>query len=126
MRCASSATCRSRVALNESPSQKEGKSVVFLNGDGAVITLNESPSQKEGKSRAGASRTSPSPAPLNESPSQKEGKFSTQGLTANLLHPSMKVPPKRKGNPRPVRNGFSAMSPSMKVPPKRKGNARVG
>ena len=37
--------------------------------------------------------------------------------------PSMKVPPKRKGNcPIRTRSRYRA-SPSMKVPPKRKGNA---
>ena len=36
--------------------------------------------------------------------------------------PSMKVPPKRKGN-HPVRVGLVLLKlPSMKVPPKRKGN----
>ena len=35
--------------LNESPSQKEGKSVKVIDGAGVVLGLNESPSQKEGK-----------------------------------------------------------------------------
>ncbi len=37
----------------------------------------------------------------------------------------MKVPPKRKGNIRPDRNGDGLIAPSMKVPPKRKGNTLV-
>ena len=35
---------------------------------------------------------------LNESPSEKEGKFFAVGGAERLLRPSMKVPPKRKGN----------------------------
>ncbi len=38
------------------------------------------------------------------------------------LGPSMKVPPKRKGNNTPSPSPASGVSPSMKVPPKRKGN----
>ena len=37
---------------------------------------------------------------LNESPSEKEGKFLTPDAVAVALAPSMKVPPKRKGNVR--------------------------
>ena len=62
---------------------------------------------------------------LNESPSEKEGKSRLWMLRRWIcgLRPSMKVPPKRKGN----LAGFIAVckglySPSMKVPPKRKGN----
>ena len=40
--------------------------------------------------------------------------------------PSMKVPPKRKGNPPSVGGGTGVFFPSMKVPPKRKGNSRQG
>ena len=42
---------------------------------------------------------------------------------AGAVDPSMKVPPKRKGNVHP--NVFRTLAPgepSMKVPPKRKGN----
>ena len=36
---------------------------------------------------------------LNESPSEKEGKFKLKDATStNRTTPSMKVPPKRKGN----------------------------
>ena len=86
---------------------------------------------------------------LNESPSEKEGKF-VQLLTSSVhVHEaSMKVPPKRKGNPiTPYRVEFSARSlnespsekegkwrhrtpkrcrhepASMKALPKRKGNS---
>ena len=36
---------------------------------------------------------------LNESPSEKEGKSQRDGSTEFTRAPSMKVPPKRKGNP---------------------------
>ena len=62
--------------------------------------LNESPSEKEGKST-----TPPAwwngPNPLNESPSEKEGKFFKIGSRCDCDQPSMKVPPKRKGNSYP-------------------------
>ena len=35
---------------------------------------------------------------LNESPSEKEGKFSVGIAKSYIFWPSMKVPPKRKGN----------------------------
>ena len=36
--------------------------------------------------------------PLNESPSEKEGKSPCGGSSVEHFSPSMKVPPKRKGN----------------------------
>ena len=38
-------------ALNESPSEKEGKYPYFLVRGSCCVSLNESPSEKEGKSR---------------------------------------------------------------------------
>ena len=38
------------------------------------------------------------------------------------VEPSMKVPPKRKGNKTAGRSMRRLSDPSMKVPPKRKGN----
>ena len=38
---------------------------------------------------------------LNESPSEKEGKFGGRGARVSCRCPSMKVPPKRKGNSYP-------------------------
>ena len=60
---------------------------------------------------------------LNESPSEKEGKWRLRLSLALVRVPSMKVPPKRKGN---VANPRIAIlqNPSMKVPPKRKGNQK--
>ena len=61
------------MALNESPSEKEGKSLDCRHERGKDLTLNESPSEKEGKlRRSGAAGIG---SPLNESPSEKEGKF---------------------------------------------------
>ena len=42
-----------------------------------------------------------------------------------LLTPSMKVPPKRKGNSRRQLFASDVRRPSMKVPPKRKGNREL-
>ena len=61
------------VHLNESPSEKEGKSSWDVMSAWCTRCLNESPSEKEGKSHGGIP--------------QFTGGF-----------PSMKVPPKRKGN----------------------------
>ena len=59
--------------------------------------LNESPSEKEGK--FSVTRTvNQQMMTLNESPSEKEGKFASPPVGQNLIRPSMKVPPKRKGN----------------------------
>ena len=60
-------------------------------------TLNESPSEKEGKSVANPG-TAEQQITLNESPSEKEGKFLAGLDTMARYLPSMKVPPKRKGN----------------------------
>ena len=66
-----------------------------------------------------------SPASLNESPSEKEGKLKVPALSAAAFtEPSMKVPPKRKGNMDVVEGEVEFCGPSMKVPPKRKGNRR--
>ena len=62
-----------RRSLNESPSEKEGKSIEQLEEAVEILPLNESPSEKEGKWRF------------------EIAGFPTPG-------PSMKVPPKRKGN----------------------------
>ena len=62
---------------------------------------------------------------LNESPSEKEGKCPIQTLTNGRSGPSMKVPPKRKGNTFDWRQVQTRTEPSMKVPPKRKGNNRA-
>ena len=85
--------------------------------------LNESPSEKEGKSVAQDTQPEEFCAGLNESPSEKEGKFPSLLLSTSPLGASMKVPPKRKGNTRTVRSPGMLAKASMKVPPKRKGNS---
>ena len=59
---------------------------------------------------------------LNESPSEKEGKSQAVTESDRERQPSMKVPPKRKGNCIGRRDRVEVHTPSMKVPPKRKGN----
>ena len=66
-------TKRGYAALNESPSEKEGKLGLYLLTTRVII-------------------------PLNESPSEKEGKCWSHARWRARHHPSMKVPPKRKGN----------------------------
>ena len=156
-------------ALNESPSEKEGKLDAGSGGaanpgpsmkvppkrkgnrprvsqpDRWRLSLNESPSEKEGKSEHCFDLEHH--LTLNESPSEKEGKSIANPWPPFSCAPSMKVPPKRKGNhevvscsvsksaslnespsekegkfhgAREVRNAL--VGPSMKVPPKRKGN----
>ncbi len=60
-------------ALNESPSEKEGKLLVVIVQWCIMISL-------------------------NESPSEKEGKLALPPCGGVWTSPSMKVPPKRKGN----------------------------
>ena len=85
-------------ALNESPSEKEGKSGgLYRRLQRPVLALNESPSEKEGK-WIGEASPFPLQQSLNESPSEKEGKSVGVGVSVGAVSPSMKVPPKRKGN----------------------------
>ena len=65
------------MALNESPSEKEGKYSRTGQQQGQTPSLNESPSEKEGKSCALRVSTVNFVSSLNESPSEKEGKFQT-------------------------------------------------
>ena len=85
-------------ALNESPSEKEGKSECQgLDISSRSTPLNESPSEKEGKWLVYGVLCACCDS-LNESPSEKEGKFGQGVQVRKFLGPSMKVPPKRKGN----------------------------
>ena len=97
--------CNRRAPLNESPSEKEGKWRHVDVDEVADNSLNESPSEKEGKCEVSVLSAS-SVSALNESPSEKEGKSSRHAPALHEADPSMKVPPKRKGNrytPRPRR-----------------------
>ena len=87
-----------RATLNESPSEKEGKSnAISCAKLHLVYPLNESPSEKEGKWFV-HSHLAPEFGSLNESPSEKEGKSRRNPARRQVITPSMKVPPKRKGN----------------------------
>ena len=90
----------SPAALNESPSEKEGKLPKMKKPCLRHTSLNESPSEKEGKCAQSVEATS-EPRSLNESPSEKEGKSSSTASGEAARTPSMKVPPKRKGNSYP-------------------------
>ena len=70
---------RENRGLNESPSEKEGKSADFRGRGWHVQGLNESPSEKEGKCDEVDGLGNPVQR-LNESPSEKEGKFQQQLL----------------------------------------------
>ena len=61
-----------------------------------ALSLNESPSEKEGKFKRTVRRRRL--GTLNESPSEKEGKLNARAGGSGNPRPSMKVPPKRKGN----------------------------
>ena len=54
--------------------------------------------------------------PSMKVPPKRKGNSGVSSRSGRVQSPSMKVPPKRKGNLCPL------CSPSMKVPPKRKGN----
>ena len=85
-------------SLNESPSEKEGKYGFLDRVSASTSALNESPSEKEGKCKSFV-LSARLLWPLNESPSEKEGKLvGYSSRPAWLPRPSMKVPPKRKGN----------------------------
>ena len=69
--------------------------------------LNESPSEKEGKCSPLWIEATDGVTPLNESPSEKEGKCRRMIARLTNQAPSMKVPPKRKGNPDAPANSLS-------------------
>ena len=88
-------------ALNESPSEKEGKSSVPYLEDLVLLALNESPSEKEGKSYASSRVIRCSQCPSMKVPPKRKGNIQTPQCKVGAVHPSMKVPPKRKGNSYP-------------------------
>ena len=64
------------------------------------IPLNESPSEKEGKSASSAAGSaSSSVAPSMKVPPKRKGNHDVATGCSQRCDPSMKVPPKRKGNP---------------------------
>ena len=103
------------------PPKRKGNAV-FLSSANKHAALNESPSEKEGKCVPAGAAASEAHA-LNESPSEKEGKCLLRRFLMRRVWPSMKVPPKRKGNRFTPYLKYGGIVPSMKVPPKRKGNS---
>ena len=61
--------------------------------------------------------------PSMKVPPKRKGNSVRKVQRINFVPPSMKVPPKRKGNARITSTPACANLPSMKVPPKRKGNS---
>ena len=91
-----------RFALNESPSEKEGKCQLEIQHRQAIAGPSmKVPPKRKGNRRIGSEKISGSYS-LNESPSEKEGKSRGWGEGIHN-YPSMKVPPKRKGNSQSVR-----------------------
>ena len=63
--------------------------------------------------------------PLNESPSEKEGKLRVLPDTVRVRRPSMKVPPKRKGNGRTRGRGLPAARSLNESPSEKEGKSRI-
>ena len=92
---------------------------------GQIRSLNESPSEKEGKSMV-TTIVEIAAQSLNESPSEKEGKYPVNGSLCPETEASMKALPKRKGNYLQFVQAVYVVDASMKALPKRKGNAVKG
>ena len=79
------------------PPKRKGNSIHRTVYRHATSALNESPSEKEGKyhrPRRGAKRVDPS----MKVPPKRKGNPQTATTSPGAKVPSMKVPPKRKGN----------------------------
>ena len=61
--------------------------------------------------------------PLNESPSEKEGKSRQPRRDREREHPSMKVPPKRKGNGFLLRYSSQVLSTLNESPSEKEGKS---
>ncbi len=60
-------------------------------------------------------------ATLNESPSEKEGKFVEDHARVRRVKPSMKVPPKRKGNFGAASSAHQSSRPLNESPSEKEG-----
>ena len=87
------------------------------------ICLNESPSEKEGKSPIGAVTVFDRFHASMKVPPKRKGNAKPDDWTMSPKRASMKVPPKRKGNMKVITAPEARQVASMKVPPKRKGNS---
>ena len=99
-------------ALNESPSEKEGKYQCHDGSSFFLSALNESPSEKEGKFLRTVFLSNALVFPLNESPSEKEGKSQTYGHIAVVQSTLNESPSEKEGKCWTWR----ADSPAMKCP----------
>ena len=140
--------CGCRPSMKVPPKRKGNEGI--QRGANRLHTLNESPSEKEGKSTAIMAAARNGPPPSMKVPPKRKGNGIREPVTVICSPPSMKVPPKRKGNafldgiarmgraslnesPSEKEGKFrsgasvfgSATKPSMKVPPKRKGNLKI-
>ena len=68
------------------PPKRKGNGRRSAQADFHSLALNESPSEKEGKSSANGA-ISNTPTALNESPSEKEGKFSLERTMETRFSP---------------------------------------
>ena len=105
------------------PPKRKGNSGGMGGGGFMQLRLNESPSEKEGKCLVfGVTVSAPIDASMKVPPKRKGNHAETIAYHLDVTA-SMKVPPKRKGNGNPsVSMWIFESAPSMKVPPKRKGN----
>ena len=62
---------------------------------------------------------------LNESPSEKEGKYSTNRRFSQIGQPSMKVPPKRKGNLQRLTDAHTKFTALNESPSEKEGKYPV-
>ena len=99
-------------ALNESPSEKEGKYQCHDGSSFFLSALNESPSEKEGKFLRTVFLSNALVFPLNESPSEKEGKLKHLYGLVRLAEPLNESPSEKEGKCWTWR----ADSPAMKCP----------
>ena len=79
------------------PPKRKGNLELGLNWDGKRTALNESPSEKEGKF-SGQGGIIQANTPSMKVPPKRKGNPATAFVLPYIYSPSMKVPPKRKGN----------------------------
>ena len=113
-------------SLNESPSQKEGKSSSpKLATHARQPSLNESPSKKDGKLlRSSGPLCACARSRLNKRLSEKEGKLTDVASKPQTVDASMKALPKRKGNSLRRLFSQSISSPLNESPSEKEGKCQ--
>ena len=114
-----------RCHLNESPSEKEGKSCLMCQKTCLTDTSMKAPPKRKGNSAIRATRAAKCQTSM-KAPPKRKGNLCSLCRSGRPFYTSMKAPPKRKGN----LNAFGmpiyvSKATSMKAPPKRKGNVRL-